>query len=257
MHPDLALAHRLADLADAISHRHFTGGPLEFRTKPDGSPVTDVDEEVERTLRDAVARERPDDGFLGEEVGATATGPRRWIVDGIDGTVNYVAGHPGWGTEIALEDDGRVVVAVSTSPAARRRHWARLGEGACRSDAVDGSSDVVLAVSRRPSLDTARVTCIPPLDALGGEEHALARRLTDLTEYLPPVDHGALLVADGVIDAYLQLGGGPWDFAAVALVVEEAGGRYSDLGGRWRLDHGGPAVFSNGHLHDGVLAVLG
>ena len=127
---DLALAQRLADVADGIAMRDFTGEPLVFTEKPDGSPVTTTDPEVEAALRAIVAEERPGDGFLGEEVGASGSGGRRWIVDGIDGTIEFIAGRRGWSTEIALEEDGELVVGVCTSPALPLRTWAHRGGGA-------------------------------------------------------------------------------------------------------------------------------
>ena len=118
---DLAFAVQMADTADRITMRHFTGDALSHELKADGSPVSEAAREVEEALRRLVRAERPADAFLGEEVGADGTARRRWIVDGIDGTVVYVHGGTGWGTEIALEVDGRVVVGVSTSPAMQRR----------------------------------------------------------------------------------------------------------------------------------------
>src|SRR5690606_5571335 len=110
---DLALALRLADAADAISGPAFTGEPLAHEIKPDGSPVSETDLAVERRIAEIVAAERPADGMLGEEVGESGPRGRRWIVDGIDGTVLFVAGRPGWATEIALEVDGEPVVGVA------------------------------------------------------------------------------------------------------------------------------------------------
>src|SRR5919107_4544884 len=103
---DLALAQRLADVADGIAMRDFTGEPLVFTEKPDGSPVTTTDPEVEAALRAIVAEEHPGDAFLGEEVGATGSGRRRWIVDGIDGTIEFVAGRRGGGPRDTPEGEG-------------------------------------------------------------------------------------------------------------------------------------------------------
>jgi len=250
---DLALAQRLADVADGIAMRDFTGEPLVFTEKPDGSPVTTTDPEVEAALRAIVAAERPEDGFLGEEVGATGSSRRRWIVDGIDGTVEFVAGRRGWSTEIALEVDGQLVVAVCTSPALPLRTWARRGGGAAgRSHGASTS----LLVSATASVEDARISTIAPVDVLEGDALLLAERLLDGASYVEPVRHCAVMVAEGVVDLGLQLGGGPWDYAALALIVEEAGGRFSDLDGRVRIDGGGPRLFSNGLLHDAALERL-
>jgi histidinol-phosphatase len=236
---DLALAHRLADVADGIALRDFTGSPLVFTEKPDGSPVTATDPEIEAALRAIVAEERPGDAFLGEEVGATGSGPRRWIVDGIDGTIEFVAGRRGWSTQIALEVDGEVVVGVCTSPGLPLRTWAHRGGGA--------------AARARGEPAARRVSGTASLE---GEARALAERLLAGCAYVEPERHCAVLVAEGAVDLGLQLGGGPWDYAALALIVEEAGGRFSDLDGRVRIDGGGPRVFSNGLVHDAALARL-
>jgi histidinol-phosphatase len=251
---DLALALRMADVADAIAMRDFTGEPLVFTEKPDGSPVTATDPEVEAALRAIVAEERPGDGFLGEEVGATGAGRRRWIVDGIDGTIVFVAGGRGWSTEIALEEDGEVVVGVCTSPALPLRTWGSRAAGAYGRGA-DGAVSP-RRVSATPSLDGARVSTIPPVDHLRAGERALAERLLAGATFVEPVCHCAVLVAEGGADLGLQLGGGPWDYAALAVIVEEAGGRFTDLEGRVRIDGGGPRLFSNGVLHDAALARL-
>ena len=250
---DLVLAQRMADVADAIAMRDFTGEPLVFTEKPDGSPVTTTDPEVEAALRAIVAEERPGDGFLGEEVGATGSGRRRWIVDGIDGTIEFVAGRRGWSTEIALEEDGRVVVGVCTSPALPLRTWASRDGGAAGRARGEPTPR---RVSGTASLEGARVSTIAPVDILEGEALALAERLLAGCTYVEPVRHAAVLVAEGAVDLGLQLGGGPWDYAALAVIVEEAGGRFTDLAGRVRIDGGGPRLFSNGVLHDAALERL-
>jgi histidinol-phosphatase len=258
---DLALALRLADEADAITRAAFTGQAVEHRTKHDGSPVSDADVAVEQRIVDVLAAERPGDGLLGEEVGALGltAGGRRWILDGIDGTVLFVAGLAGWATEIALEVDGEPVVGVCTCPSLGLRWWAGRGQGAWRwaqPGVPDGGAR--LAVDPTAELARTRYTAIPPLDALAPPGLLLAQRLGNAAaDYVPPTEHGALLVAEGRAGVCLQTGGGPWDFAALAVIVTEAGGRFSDLAGRPDIYGGGPAVFSNGHVHDAALAALG
>jgi fructose-1,6-bisphosphatase/inositol monophosphatase family enzyme len=142
---DLALAQRLADVADGIALRDFTGKPLVFTEKPDGSPVTETDPEIEAALRAIVAEERPGDGFLGEEVGATGSGPRRWVVDGIDGTIEFVAGRRGWST----------AAARGTTPP-WRSSWKRpevgsaTGTAGCGSTAADPGSSPTASCTTRP-----------------------------------------------------------------------------------------------------------
>ncbi|MGH9231111.1 MAG: inositol monophosphatase family protein [Acidimicrobiales bacterium] len=255
---DLDLALRLADRADILGLRYFTGAELDHDTKPDGTPVSAADREIERVLRAMVAEERPGDGFLGEEVGESGHADRRWIVDGIDGTVLFVAGLTGWATQIALEIRGEVVIGVSTSAPLERRWWARRGGGAWRAATGEGrlGAPERMAVSHRTSLTGGRVTAIPPIDALSADQRVSVDRLTATSDYVPPHEHGAVLVADGRADVCVQASGGPWDFAALAVIVEEAGGHFSNLAGQWVIDDGGPVVFSNGHVHDQALRAL-
>lgn len=252
---DLALALRLADAADALTGAAFTGERLAHEIKADGSPVSETDLAVERRIVEILAADRPGDGVLGEEVGESGGRVRRWVLDGIDGTVLFVAGVPGWSTQIALEVDGRAVVGVVTNGADGRRWWAARGAGAWRRLQAGGPADR-LAVSPRSTLDGGRYSLIPPLAALSAARRAAVAVLGDVGGYVAPREHGALYVADGRVEACVQLGGGPWDFAGLQVVVEEAGGRFSDLTGVVDVYGGGPALFSNGLVHDEVLARL-
>jgi len=252
---DLVLALRLADEADGITRAAFTGQAVEHRIKPDGSPVSDTDLAVERRIAEVLASERPGDGVLGEEVGELGSARRRWILDGIDGTVLFVAGRAGWATQIALEVDGEVVLGVTTVPGMERRWWAARGAGAWCS--TGAGEPVPVAVSATADLAASRYSAIPPLAALAPAGLVFAERLGSASSgYVDPTEHGALFVIDGRVEACLQTGGGPWDFAALAAIVTEAGGRFSDLAGRPDIYCGGPALFSNGHVHDAALAAL-
>jgi histidinol-phosphatase len=250
---DLALALRLADAADELTAAAFTGDRLAHELKDDGSPVSETDLAVERRIAGILAGERPGDGMLGEEVGESGPTDRRWIVDGIDGTILFVAGVLGWSTQIALEIDGRPAVGVVKSGADGRRWWAARGAGAWCTPARD-APPLRIGVSGRRDLGGGRYTLIPPLAVLSEEQRAPLAALGDGTTYVAPSEHGALFVADGRVDACVQLGGGPWDFAGLAVVVEEAGGRFSDPSGAADIYGGGPAVFSNGRVHGAVLA---
>jgi histidinol-phosphatase len=252
---DLALALRLADAADEISLDHFTGDAVAHELKADGSPVSAADVAVERAICEILAAERPDDGVLGEEVGEVGAADRRWILDGIDGTVLFVAGRVGWATEIALEVAGELVVGVCTTPVGRRRYWAARGRGAWRRDSAVAAT--WLRVTGAATLDGGRYSAIPPLDALDPGRRAVAERLGAAgAAWVPPSEHGALFVADGRVDVCVQLGGGPWDFAALAVIVTEAGGSFSDLAGDPDIYGGGPALFSNGRVHREALDAL-
>lgn len=217
--------------------------------------MSETDLAVERRIAAILAERRPGDGLLGEEVGESGGRVRRWLLDGIDGTVLFVAGSPGWSTQIALEVEGRAVVGVVTSGADGRRWWAARGTGAWQR-AAPGAAAEPLAVSGRGTFGGSRYSLIPPLAALSPERRRRVAALDEAAVYVAPREHGAIYVADGRVDACVQLGGGPWDFAGLQVVVEEAGGRFSDLAGRDDVYGGGPAVFSNGRVHDEVLALL-
>jgi histidinol-phosphatase len=249
---DLALAHRLADAAAAVSLAYFRR-ELHSWSKTDGSLATEADVAVEDTLRTCLDRERTGDAVLGEERGQIGSSGRRWIVDGIDGTVDFAAGRPDWGTLIALEVDGRVVCGVCDQPAHQRRYWATRGEGAFCSQG--GSRPRALRVSAVDDLPAAR-SYVPPAQWLPDERaHRLAAILAGATRQEPQLDHPALQVAAGGYDVAVFLLAGPWDLAAPALIVEEAGGRFSDLAGRWDLTSG-TAVFSNGGVHEAILRLV-
>src|SRR6478752_6005701 len=127
---DLAFALELADRADTITMERFGALDLRVDTKPDLTPVTDADRSAETTLRDLLARDRPDDTIVGEEFGGTAGLGRQWVIDPIDGTKNFVRGVPVWCTLIALLEDGVPTIGVVSAPALARRWWAGLGQGA-------------------------------------------------------------------------------------------------------------------------------
>ena len=127
---DLALAHEIADAADAITRSRFEAADLVVEAKPDLTPVTDADRAVEDAVRRMLAERRPDDAVVGEERGESGSGARRWIVDPIDGTKNFVRGTPSWATLLALEVDRVVVVGLVSAPALSRRWWAARGDGA-------------------------------------------------------------------------------------------------------------------------------
>ena len=241
MSPDLELALRLADAADALSLPRFRSG-LAIETKPDLTPVTEADRAVEADLRRILRQQRPDDAVLGEEQGAAGSAPRRWLLDPIDGTRNYARGIPVWATLVALEVEGVVEVGVVSAPALSRRWWAERGAGAF-------ANDEEIHVS---SVDTIESSVLS--FAIENEVPAIARRawhargFGDFWSYM--------LIAEGSVDGAMD---GPgvkeWDLAAMQVIVEEAGGRFSDFGGEPRIDSGS-AVVSNGLIHDELLAAV-
>src|SRR5689334_14698900 len=131
---DLSLAHLLADTADSISMGRFRALDLRVESKPDLTPVSDADTAVEQAIRATLARARPRDGVLGEEFGtsvaAAGPGSRRWVIDPIDGTKNFVRGVPIWATLIALLEGDVPVAGLVSAPALGRRWWGAFGLGA-------------------------------------------------------------------------------------------------------------------------------
>lgn len=232
----------------------FKRPDLAVEVKPDGSPVTTADPEVEDVLRAVVASHRPGDGFVGEEVGETGGRDRRWIVDGIDGTAAFAAGRPTWRTLIALEQQGEVIVGVATCPALGRRWWASAGGGAWTTELNGGPSAMPrrCSVSGVATTEAARVRVVPSAPGEAGWRRTVAVAVQDRWGQAEVTLHGALDVAEGRLEASVILSGGPWDHAALVPIVEEAGGRFSDLWGGRRIDTR-TALFSNGRLHSTVV----
>jgi histidinol-phosphatase len=250
MRHDLAFALQLADLADAITVERFQADDLVVETKPDLTPVTEADRAVERALRKRIGEERPGHGVVGEEFGADQAGGVRWILDPIDGTKNYLRGIPVWATLIALEREGRVEVGVVSAPALHRRWWAARGEGAF----ADGRP---IHVSRIAELSDA---VLSHASFTSWEEHGLGEQFLTLVRSCWRTRGfgdfwSHMLVAEGVVDLAVEPEVALWDLAALQVIVEEAGGRFTDLGGT-PTPAGGSVVTTNGRLHDQVLTTL-
>jgi histidinol-phosphatase len=250
---DLALALELADIADGVTLARYRAGDLQVDTKPDHTPVTESDRAVELALRERLAAARPGDAVIGEEYGSAPgqqDGAREWIIDPIDGTKSYVRGMPTWSTLIALSVDGSVEVGVVSLPALGRRWWASRGAGAF----ADGRP---IRVSRVTALSDAQLAWsgIEDWDAVGRPDAILAlaracwrsRGIGDAWQYM--------LVAEGAAEIAVDPEVSLWDLAAVSIVVEEAGGRFTDLSGR-SGPNGGSGLASNGLVHDEALRVL-
>lgn len=228
--------------AGELALRHAARG-VEREDKSDDSPVTVADRECERLIVSELRAAFPGDGVLGEE-GAQEVGTsgRRWIVDPIDGTRNYARGIPVWATLVALEEDGVVRLGVVSAPAIARRWWAERGAGAYANGERVHVSEI------------ARVEDAVLSFALESEVPDLARRAWHARGFGDFWPH--MLVAEGSVDGAVDaVGVSEWDLAAVQVVVEEAGGRFSDRDGHARID-GKSAVTSNGLLHDAVIAAL-
>jgi histidinol-phosphatase len=252
MTDDLALALELADVADELSLPRFRAPDLVVDTKADLTPVTETDRAVEEAIRARLRKERPRDSVVGEEMGAAPAtdGATRWIIDPIDGTKNYVRGIPIFATLIAMERDGEMTVGVASAPALRRRWWAARGEGAF----ADGRPIHVSNLTR-PEDGLLLIGGLTTWRRHGRLEDVLSLAATfgrtrgfgDFWMHM--------LVAEGAAEVATELEVSLWDLAAVQVIVEEAGGRFTDLDGKGRPD-GGSALSSNGALHDEALAVL-
>lgn len=252
---DLRFALSLADAADEITMNRYLARDLVVSSKPDRTPVTDADTAVEDAVRTLLRTNRPGDPVVGEERGGTFGAGRCWVLDPIDGTKNFLRGVPAWATLIALVDDGRPVVGVVSGPALGRRWWAARGQGAWTSH-PDGARRRV-AVSGVGELADAYLSTT---DLGSWVRHHSRRRYLELVDACWETrafgdfwQH--CLVAEGSMDLAAEPIVNPWDVAPIQILLEEAGGRFTDLTGAARFD-GGSALSSNGLLHDAALALL-
>ncbi|MBE7323584.1 histidinol-phosphatase [Nocardioides sp. Y6] len=253
---DLRLAHVLADDADSLTTARFKALDLHVMSKPDLTPVTDADRDVEEGMRRTLAKVRSRDAILGEEHGVTGHGSRQWIIDPIDGTKNFVRGVPVWATLIALAVEGEVVVGVVSAPQLQRRWWAVKGGGAFTGRNLLKGQKIEVSDVRR--LEDASFS----YSSLSGWEERdqldafvqLSRRVWRTRAYGDFWSY--MLLAEGAVDIAAEPSLELYDMAALDIIVREAGGRFTSLDGTngpW----GGNAVATNGHLHDAALAFLG
>ena len=252
---DLDLALRLADLADRISAVRFGALDLAVQTKPDLTPVSDADRAVERAIRETLSRERPDDSVLGEEFGAStpSASGRRWVLDPIDSTKNFIRGVPVWATLIALMDGDEVVVGVVSAPAITHRWWAARGHGSWVTRA--GATPRRNAVSKIDELANASVS-FSELSDWAGRRAAVDDVLADAWRMRAYGDFWShMLVAEGAVDVSVEPVVSVWDVAALVVIVQEAGGRYSGFDGSPRAD-AGSILCTNGLLHETMLSRL-
>jgi len=252
---DLRFAHVLADVADDITMRRFRALDLRVESKPDLTPVTDADLAAEEQLRHVLGRARPRDAVLGEESGRSGAGNRCWVLDPIDGTANFVRGVPVWATLIGLMAGGEVVVGVVSAPALARRWWAVRDGGAwtgrsltkasaCRVSDVSALQDASMSYSELSGWERQG-----RLDGFLG----LAAAVWRTRAYGDFWSH--VLVAEGAVDVSAEPEVFLWDLAALQVIVEEAGGTFTDLTGKATPD-GGSVVCTNGRVHDEVLGLL-
>jgi histidinol-phosphatase len=265
---DLAFAHALADLADAISLDRYQAQDLVVTTKPDSTPVTDADRAVETAIREAISTHRSEDGLVGEEFGSDkGASTRYWVIDPIDGTKNFMRGVPIWATLIALVEidssgSEEVIVGVVSAPALSRRWSAARGLGAYvrfyshheMNEVLDSNeiNEKRIKVSKVSSISDASIS-YSDFVGWGARLEPFQKMLNSAWRTRAIGDFWShMLVAEGSIDVAIEPSLALWDMAALEIIVREAGGIFTDISG-----HNGPfgssAVSTNGLLHNEVV----
>jgi histidinol-phosphatase len=253
---DLRLAHVLADDADSLSQARFKALDLHVMSKPDLTPVSDADQAVEAAIRRTLSRARSRDAVLGEEQGSTGHSQRRWVIDPIDGTKNFVRGVPVWATLIALVVDDEVMLGVVSAPQLQRRWWASKGNGAWTGRSLLKATQCQVSDVRRLEDASLSYSSLSGWDSRGRLDDfmSLSRRCWRTRAYGDFWSY--MLVAEGAVDIATEPELELYDMAALDIVVREAGGQFTSLDGT-PGPFGGNAVASNGHLHDAALSFLG
>jgi histidinol-phosphatase len=249
-HPSVAAAVEAARAAGDITLAYYRGG-FEVELKADQTPVTQADREAEQAIKAVLRRRDPGAGFLGEEFGQEGSADRRWIIDPIDGTKNFVRGIPLWAILIALEEEGKITTGVVLNPVTGELYTARQGQGAFANGQrvrVSHCARMTEAFLIHSSLNLIRSTAdwggfLALVDGTG--------RQRGFGDYF-----GYCLVADGRADLYAEADLKIWDWAPMKILVEEAGGRLTGFSGESHSADG-TVLASNGRLHDEALRLLG
>jgi histidinol-phosphatase len=266
---DLALAHALADLADAISLDRYQAQDLVVTTKPDNTPVTDADRAVETAIREALATHRQTDGLVGEEFGSDkGTSGRYWVIDPIDGTKNFMRGVPTWATLIALvqvDSSGaeEVIVGIASAPALARRWSAAKGHGAFvrfNAGSVDDLSEDLEASTNEKKISVSKVAKLSDASISYSDFVGWGDRLEPFQKMLANAWRtrgigdfwSHMLVAEGAVDVAIEPSLAVWDMAALDIIVREAGGAFTNTAGQ-NGPFGGSGVSTNGVLHNAVI----
>ncbi len=230
---ELEFARRVA-IAAGLNARLIRSRGVSAETKPDRSPVTVADRENEIIVREAIEREFPDDGILGEEGGSKGgVSGRRWIVDPIDGTRDFVRGNRFWCVLIALEEGGEPVVGVAHFPLLDETYWAVRGSGAYLNlerlhvSAVRSIDDCVFSPNGLH---------LPEVRPYLKRVMELMQRSWTVRSYGGPLD--ACMLAAGMVDVWFEPKVEVWDLAPLKLITEEAGGDFFELDGSRRIDRG-------------------
>jgi len=266
---DLALAHALADLADAITLNRYQAQDLVITNKPDNTPVTDADRAVETAIREALATHRHTDGLVGEEFGSDkGTSNRYWVIDPIDGTKNFMRGVPTWATLIALvnvDSSGveEVVVGIASAPALARRWSAAKGLGAYvrfNSGSADDLWEEFDASSTEKKISVSKVAKLSDASISYSDFVGWGDRLEPFQKMLAQAWRtrgigdfwSHMLVAEGAVDVAIEPSLAVWDMAALDIIVREAGGTFTNTAGQ-SGPFGGSGVSTNGLLHNAVI----
>jgi histidinol-phosphatase len=250
---ELDLARTLAAKAGAAALRR-RGNGIVFESKADESPVTAADRESEQIIASGIAAAFPDDGLLGEEGTAKASrNGRRWIIDPIDGTRDFIRNNLTWAVLIGLEDNqaGDVVAGVAHFPALDRTYTATQGGGAFLNDepirvsAIDSFSQAVISIDGFSNVAS----------------HGFASRVPDWIAACWAFRSmggclDAMLVASGQGEIWIEMGGKPWDFAPLKIIATEAGARFLDFNGSSSI-YGGNAIIAVPKLADEALRFVG
>ena len=266
---DLALAHALADMADAITLDRYQAQDLVVTNKPDNTPVTDADRAVETAIREALATHRETDGLVGEEFGSDkGSSGRYWVIDPIDGTKNFMRGVPTWATLIALVEfdaagNEEVVVGVASAPALARRWAAAKGHGATVRFTATSSDEITEDfenVSLEKKISVSKVSKIADASISYSDFVGWGDRLEPFQKMLASAWRtrgigdfwSHMLVAEGAVDVAVEPSLAVWDMAALDIIVREAGGAFTNTAGQ-AGPFGGSGVSTNGLLHNAVI----
>ena len=266
---DLALAHALADMADAISLDRYQAQDLVVTNKPDNTPVTDADRAVETAIREALATHRESDGLVGEEFGSDkGSSGRYWVIDPIDGTKNFMRGVPTWATLIALVQvdaagNEEVVVGIASAPALARRWAAAKGHGATvrfNSGNNDELAEDFESTSLEKKISVSKVSTLTDASISYSDFVGWGDRLEPFQKMLANAWRtrgigdfwSHMLVAEGAVDVAIEPSLAVWDMAALDIIVREAGGTFTNTAGQ-AGPFGGSGVSTNGLLHNAVI----
>jgi len=251
-----ALLEAIANEADATAMKYFRLDGMRVGRKVDGTAITEADRAVEEMARAKVAAGGLALDVLGEEMStreerdAGAAKRARLIIDPIDGTEEFSRGIPTFGTLLAIEREGEIVAGIVSAPALGARWWAYRGEGAYR----DGTRIHVSQVARLSESMVFTTGTGPTKDKAAREQ---IRRLPDAARNGRALggfwQH--MLVAEGAIEAALDWTSKPWDLAPLGIIVEEAGGRSTNIGGV-RTIYTGNLLSTNGKVHEEALKLL-